>query len=127
MTAATKNLLRTIDSLPDQELHELTQEVLRKNAQRHSEALSTPESELLSSINEPVPAEMARRYQQLIGKRDEQTLTSEEHQELCRLNDSIEERNVQRLTMVAELARRRGRTLREMADQLSLRPLVNEP
>jgi hypothetical protein len=66
------------------------------------------ESELLQRINEGLPESTWARYEVLKGKRDAETLTEAEHQELIRLVDEVEGWNVRRLEWVAELAKLRG-------------------
>ena len=125
MRDATEQLLESVDSLPDDQLQAFTEQVLRLNASRRSPALSTSETQLLKEINRPLPADRVARYRELVGKRDADTLTTDEHSELCDLSDWLEERNAERLGHVGDLARLRAVALSEMMDQLGLQHLVD--
>jgi hypothetical protein len=83
---------------------------------------SREEAVLLQKINQRLPATTWERYRSLKGKRDEETLTPEEHAELIALTDEIEGWNVRRLELVAELAKLRGVRLPEMMKELGLTP-----
>ncbi len=125
MSDATEQLLESVDSLPDDQLQAFTGQVLRLNASRRSPSLSTSETQLLKEINRPLPADRVARYRELVGKRDAETLLTDEHSELCDLSDWLEERNAERLGHVGDLARLRAVALSEMMDQLGLQHLVD--
>ena len=124
MNATTEQLLESVHRLPDDQLQEFTEQVLRLNALRRSPSLSTAESRLLKAVNQPLSADRLARYRELARKRDAEPLLADEQRELCELSDWPEERNAERLGHVAELARRRGLSLSEMMDQLDLSYLV---
>lgn len=124
MNATTEQLLESVHRLPDDQLQEFTEQVLRLNALRRSPSLSTAESRLLRAINQPLSADRLSRYRELTRKRDAETLLADEQRELCELSDWLEERNAERLGHVVELARLRGLSLSEMMDQLDLSYLV---
>jgi hypothetical protein len=56
----------------------------------------------------------------LSAKRDAETLTPAEHQELISLSQSIEAGDVKRLDYMAELAKLRGISLRELRAQMGI-------
>jgi len=60
------------------------------------------------------------RYHALSAKRDAETLTPAEHQELISLSQSIEAGDVKRLDYMAELAKLRGISLRELRAQMGI-------
>jgi hypothetical protein len=84
--------------------------------------LPAAESSLLERINEGLPDETWTRYEALKEKRDAETLTDAEHEELIRLSDEIEIWNARRLEAVAELAKLRGVPFPELVKQLGLGP-----
>ena len=127
MSVTTEQLLQSVCGLPDDQLQEFAEQVLRLNASRRSPSLTTSETELLKEINRRLPARQVARYRELVGKRDAGTLTTDEHRELCELSDWLEERNAERLGHVADLARLRGVALSEMMDRLGLKHLVDLP
>src|SRR5580698_7527880 len=70
------------------------------------------ESELLLRINEGPDESTWRRYHELSARRDAEILTPVEHEELIGLSETIEAADVRRLQYMAELAKRRGVSLR---------------
>ena len=101
-------------------------ETLQEHIQRHQNdppRLPREEAALLEQINQGLPEAVWERYRALKLKRDDETLTPEEHAELIALTDEIEGWNVRRLAIVAELAKRRGVRLPEMMAQLGLTPV----
>jgi hypothetical protein len=125
MTVVSEGLLESVRGLPNEELKEFTEQVLRLNAARQSPSLSASETEELKEIQRPLSAQTVARYRELAGKRDAGTLAEDEHRELCELSDLLEQRNAERLAHVANLARSRGVTLSNMIDQLGLGHLVD--
>jgi hypothetical protein len=80
---------------------------------------SAHERELLRQINEiseGLPAEFWHRYNELVAKRREETLTpdSPEHQELIRLTNELECRHAERMVRLVELAKLRNTSLAEV-------------
>lgn len=80
------------------------------------------ESELLARVRQPMPVGLYRRYRELIARRDADALTLGEREELLRLTDEVEQRNVEWLEQLADLARLRGVTLRQLMDDLNIHP-----
>ncbi|HYX26366.1 MAG TPA: hypothetical protein VFC23_19590, partial [Thermoanaerobaculia bacterium] len=66
------------------------------------------EEELTEKARERLPQEVESRYRVLARKRDAESLTSAEYQELLALTDQIELFGVQRLEALVQLARLRG-------------------
>jgi hypothetical protein len=60
-------------------------QVLKLQAQRRVSTLSGNEAELLLKINRGIPADLQARCNELIAKRQAETLTPGEHEELIRL------------------------------------------
>ena len=125
MSVNTEGLLESVRNLPNDQLQEFAEQVLRLSASRRSPSLSTAETEALKEIHRPLPAHIVARYRELVGKRDAGTLVADEHRELCSLSDWLEQRNAERVGHVADLARLRGVMLSEMMDQLGLKHLVD--
>jgi hypothetical protein len=66
--------------------------------------MSKSQIELLQKINEQLPLSVQRQFATLNAKRQDETLTPAEHQELLRLIDQIEQADVDRLRHLLELA-----------------------
>jgi hypothetical protein len=104
---------------PDRYVLDVLQERLDRE-QNLPPHLSRSEAEILQRINEGLPPATWERYEALKAKRDAETLTDAEHQELLRLVNEVEGWNARRLTWVAELAQRRGTPFPELVQQLGL-------
>lgn len=65
-----------------------------------------------------------QRYEELIGKRQAETLTPKEHAELIVLSDQLEEANVKRIEYIAQLAALRKTTVPLLIKELGLKPVA---
>lgn len=74
---------------------------------------------------ERLPREIESRYKTLARKRDAESLTPFEYQELLRLTDRVERFEVQRLDALARLARLRGLSLKALIKSLGLQSPPN--
>jgi hypothetical protein len=113
-------LLEAVEQLSPPELDRFVAEVLELRSRRGPARLGATESELLARINHGFPDGLRGRYAELIARRRDETLTSEEHQELLRLTADAERIEGDRLAALAELARIRGIPLRVLMDQLGI-------
>ncbi|MBC8143749.1 MAG: STAS/SEC14 domain-containing protein [Armatimonadetes bacterium] len=95
---------------------------LRDQARQEAASLPANESELLTRINEGMPADFWTRYRDLIAKREAKLLTGEEQEELIRLSDVVEQKNAERVPHLVTLARLRRVSLAELIGQLGLQP-----
>jgi hypothetical protein len=71
-------------------------------------------------IGRRLSVEVQRRYDELLAKRDAETLTGEEHAELLRLSQEAEAIDVQRVEALTRLAQLRGVTLGDVLQQLNI-------
>src|SRR5262245_29825501 len=92
-----QELLQAAAQLESAELARFVADVQRLRAERQVPRLSAAEGELLLRINQGLPLPLRQRYQELIAKRRQQTLTAEEHAELLRLTDEVEQLEADRL------------------------------
>jgi hypothetical protein len=74
------------------------------------------------SIRQELSLEVRKRYSELIAKRDAETLTPTEYDELLRLTDDVENWQAQRLGYLAELADLREMPFRALVKQLGIKP-----
>jgi hypothetical protein len=84
--------------------------------------LSRAEADLLQRINASLSPEAWRRYEDLLARRQDETLTLAEQTELIALSDQLEALNVERLEALTELAQLRGVSVPELMTQLGLSP-----
>jgi hypothetical protein len=113
-------LLKAVEQLSLPDLEQLAQQVIKLQAQRQSHVLPCNEAELLLKINSSIPADLQIRCDELIVKRQAETLTPEEHEELIHLTDQLGELNVQRLEYLTELAHLRQTLLPELMEDLGI-------
>jgi hypothetical protein len=116
----SEELLQAIEQLPQPELARFTEQVLALRLRQTAPVLSQDESELLMSINQGVPADLQQRYDGLIAKRGDGTLTPEEHTELLDLTDQIEQIDAQRMEQLVTLAGIRHIPLTQLMDDLGI-------
>lgn len=82
------------------------------------------ERELVARALAAPPESLWAEYDRLRVKFDARTLTPDEHAELIRLSDRLEEIHVDRLTAVFELAAMRGRPHQELMVEYGVVPRV---
>jgi len=85
------------------------------------------EAELLLKINQGIPPDLQERYNELIIKRQNLTLTPDEHAELLRLSDRVEALAAQRVEYMAQLAILRKIFLTVLMTELDIKPLISSP
>ncbi len=115
-------LLRAARQLPAAELESFVAQVLALQAQRKSPSLSRQEAELLIQINQGLPDGLRQRLGELIEKRQAETLTPAEHDELLHLTSQVEEMEAQRAAALGELARLRRVSLNILMQNLGIHP-----
>ena len=119
---STDKLLEAVKQLSLRELDSFIEQVLAFQAERKAPALPAEETALLMKINNGLPAKVQQRYRKLIKLRQEERLTPDEYEELLRLTDEVEQKQVERLEALSELARLRGKSLRELMVALGIKP-----
>ncbi len=118
---STDELLEAVRQLSEPELEQFASEVIAMTAQRKAPSLPQSEAELLLKINQGLPPEVRTRYDELAAKREEETLTPEEHAELLQLSHEIEMLEAKRVAYLAELARLRHTSLTILMENLGIR------
>lgn len=122
---SVETLLKAAEQLAGDQLDRFAQQIVALRGRRMGPSLSHHETALLLEINRGVPADVRSRFNELIARRDAQSLTNEEHEELLRLTDEIERLDARRVERLAELARHRGISLSELMEQLQIAPNSN--
>src|SRR6476659_5877437 len=115
-------LVKAVEQLSETELRQFTAQVLALNAKRIAPSVTQEEATLLLQINTSLPADVQRRFDELIVKRDAETLNPEEYAELLRLTQQVEAFDMVRLEALTKLAALRGVTLPELMRQLEMKP-----
>jgi len=114
-------LLNGVAQLSLPELERFVSRVVALQAQRKSPSLPKDESELLLKINQGLPLDVQKRYDELVAKRKAEALTPDEHRELLRLIDQIEKADAERMKYMADLAHLRGTSLAALMKDLGIR------
>jgi uncharacterized protein with von Willebrand factor type A (vWA) domain len=114
-----QDLLQATRQLTLQELREYSAQVVAIYQERESAAVTT-EAPLLDVVYRSLPQPTQQRWDELLAKRDDASLTPSEYEELLQLTDEVEALNVQRMTALSQLAQARGIDLRTMMRQLDL-------
>jgi hypothetical protein len=115
-------LLRAVEQLPPSELAAFAAQVVALRARLGSPHLSEPETVLLLRINEGIGPDARRRYDELVAKRQAETISPDELEELIGITDEIEQHDARRLLALDELARLRRMTLPELMASLGIAP-----
>jgi hypothetical protein len=123
---SVEELLKAVDQLPTDQLEAFVSQALLLQARRRAPSLAHDESVLMLKINEGLPEETRARYYALIDKRDAETLTPGEYEELLRLTDEAEEWNVRRVEALVELAQLRQMPVNDLMDSLGIGPPTRE-
>jgi hypothetical protein len=118
-------LVKAAEQLNETELRQFTSQVLALNAKRTAPCVTQEEAGLLLQINSRLPEDVQRRYDELIAKRDAETLSTAEHTELLQLTQQVEAFDVARLEVLSKLAACRGVTLSALMRQLGIKPPTN--
>jgi hypothetical protein len=90
---STAQLLRAVEQIPEQDLDSFVAQVLMMRAQRAAPHLTPDETALLVHLTRPLPQAIQQRYDTLVRKRQAETLTAAEHQELIDLTTHIEQQD----------------------------------
>lgn len=118
----SEQLLHAALQMPRAELEQFVARLLALKIRQDTPHLSQTESELLCKINQGIPLATQQRLDALIAKRQAQTLTVGEHQELLQITEQIERFDVERLQHLIDLATLRQITLDELMQQLGIKP-----
>jgi hypothetical protein len=119
---STDDLIQAVDQLTPGELDTILRHVLTLRARRRVRSPSAAETTLLQRINQGLPREQQERYQALLDRRNARTLTQEEHEELLRLTDQVEQAEADRAAALVELAQLRQVSVDHLLRELGIHP-----
>jgi len=114
------DLLEAVKQLNSSELEGFVWEIISLQAHQKAPGLSKDESELLLKINQGIPPGIQDRYDELIAKRQSETLTPDEYDELLRLTDQVKKLDAKRVEYLKELARIRQTSLTALMEDLHI-------
>jgi hypothetical protein len=122
----TEQLLHAALQLPRSELDQFVTRLLVLRIQHNAPRLTQDEAELLLKINEDLPPAVQQRLDELISKRQTQSLTPAEHQELIHLTEQSEKVDADRMQHLLVLAALRNMSLDEVMRQLGIHPVLHD-
>ena len=122
----TEQLLHAALQLPRSELDQFVTRLLVLRIQHDTPRLTQGEAELLLKINEDLPLAVQQRLDELISKRQTQSLTPAEHQELIHLTEQSEKVDADRMQHLLGLAALRNVSLDEVMRQLGIHPVLHD-
>jgi hypothetical protein len=118
---STDDLLHAVEHLPDSELQDFLERLMRLRAGRVATHLSTNETLLLEKITNTIPNEVQKRFDSLMLKRNQNTLSETEVQELLLVTDQIENLDAVRVEALATLAAIRNTDLQNLMLELGIK------
>ena len=113
-------LLNAANQLSETDLETFVNGILLLHARRKAPILPSQEASLLLQINQGIPTDLHQRYHYLTEKRDAETLTPAEYEELLHLSDRIELLTAQRADALVKLATLRQVPLLQLIDDLGI-------
>lgn len=117
---SASDLMQAVKQLNSSELEWFVWQIIALQAHQKAPTLKKDESELLLKINRGVPPGIRERYDELIIKRQSETLTPGEHDELLRLTDEVEKQDAERVEYLKELALIRHTSLTALMEDLHI-------
>lgn len=115
-----EELISGVAQMGTEDLEKFTDRLSQLLARRKASRPSERELELLKKIYEPLKSKLQGKYDELIAKMNEETITEQEHQELLTLAEVAEAHNVEWLKAMVELAQLRAVSVEELKRQLGL-------
>lgn len=117
---SVETLVKAAEQLSPSDLQRFRSQVLAISARRAASSVSQGEAQCLLQISQRLLIPLQQRYDELIARRDAETLTAVEHTELLQLSQQAEAIDVQRIEALTKLAQLRGVTLSEVLRQLKI-------
>src|SRR5690606_37925332 len=118
---SSDELLSGVERLSTSELDQFVHRVLALQAKRKATSVSQEVTQLLLKINQGLPSEVQKRYDELSAKQREETISQSEHEELLELIEQIAKLDAERIRLLAELARIRQTSLSALMEDLGIR------
>jgi hypothetical protein len=121
-TITIRELIRGAEELETTALEDYIQKILQIRAKRVANNLDSQEAELLKNINIGLSDKKRIRKAKLWKKREAETLSENEYQELMLIIDEAEALNVIRVINIGKLAQLRAITPIQLMEDLGIKP-----
>ncbi len=118
-------LLKAVEQMPQEDLDRFIEQVVVLRARQRAPSLSQADSVLMERISQRLAWQDQQRYDELVSRREIEDLTEDQNAEFLRLTNLFEALNVERMEALAELARIRRSTLRDVMQDLGIRTPVD--
>lgn len=116
-------LITAATQLNETNLDAFVQKVVALRTQRKAHVLPPIESQLLDQINQSVPIDLQAQYNVLRAKREVETLTEDEQEQLIELSKRIEQFGADRLEAMVNLAQLRQVSLAQLMESLGIQAI----
>lgn len=114
-------LLNVVKQFNSSDLEKFALSLRHIQAQRKAASIPRSEYELLLKINQKLPNDIQTAYDNLIAKRQAETLNAEEYQELLHLTEKVEKFEAKRVEAMTELAGLRQTSLVQLMNELDIK------
>ena len=121
---SVNDLINGVAQLNTNDLEQFVSQVLTLRAKRVAPSVSKQEAALLETINRGLTPDRQQRYNDLTAKRQAETLTDTEQQELLALIEAIELADAERAQALGKLAQLRNMPVKALMESLNIRPPV---
>lgn len=118
MVVLANHLIEKIRQLPPDQLAEVNNFVDFLRERRPKPALS--EQKLISAVRKLSKIPSPKRYEQLVGKRQDGTITASEMNALIRMTETLEARRAERTQALAKLTQLWDCTFPEAVDRIDI-------
>ena len=117
---STAELVKAVENLPPRDFADFVSKVDLLRARRRAPALPADEIKLLRQINKGFSEKWWNRYYKLVEKRQQESLTDKQLQDLVRWTDAVEKQEARRMVALVKLASKRGQSLTQVMKGLGL-------
>lgn len=116
-------LLNTAQQLSDREFEDFFEKMQVLHEKKSLDQITREEKRLLQKINAGLSSRILLRWNYLIARRDNRSITPAEHTELLKLTETIEKFDLNRLKWMAQLAEIRSIPLEQVPQYYGLTPV----
>lgn len=114
-------LFEKFEELSPNEVEIALEKLLSIRASQRAPALGKKETALLQQINDGLSQEELEELSQLIARREAEEISDPELQRLIHLTEKMEQLNVERMQLIAELSSIRNVSIRDLIKELDIR------
>ncbi len=116
-------LLKSVGQLSTLEFEEFFMKIQSLRAQKVPSNVNDEENKLLKQIKTGLLSPKQVRFEYLIARRDARSITEREYQELLKLTEEIERKDIDRLKRIAKLADLKNMSLPEVVRLYNITPI----